>query len=330
MNDRGQILKSPLPKRIPLPPYFGIKNLIHHPSTSITQQTIPAPSPAAHMLLAIVRFLLVFTGIMDENNYGTCPKPLLDKKLVIATRLHLGKATSPHSEEKLAEIVGKFERLARNVDGATKVIAVDSTPKIEGYDYVEAIRKALPEDSQTNILPVTPWGKFTPALNALVTYAVNLNADLILFVSAEVNASEQTISTLCHHVTEDKDTVVAGAALPGHAYSAGEVELNGRTCPWNTLAVWSLEKLSLTGFQLCSDLGSTAGIEECVAFALIQKLFPESKAKLVKLDDIRWEQTFDDEERRKWHEFKMKSKTERAQIQMGKINLASIGSVVHC
>eukprot|EP00980_Cylindrotheca_fusiformis_P007326 scaffold1525_cov142-Cylindrotheca_fusiformis.AAC.126 len=263
---------------------------------------------------------------MDENS----PKSL-GKKLVVATRLHLGKATSAQSKEKLQDVLRNFDSLARTVEGATKVIAVDSTPKIEGYDFVDAIREALPVDSETTILPVTPWGTFTPALNALVTYAVNLEADMIMFVSAEIKVSDQTIYDLCQRVIEDEDTVVAGAALPGHTYSAGNVELNGRTCPWNTLAVWNLQKLSLTGFQLCSDIGSSAGIEECVAFALVQKLFPESKAKLVKLDGVQWEQSFDgDEERRKWHEFKMNSKLERSQIQMGRLNLSSSGTVVHC
>lgn len=282
------------------------------------------------MILTLVKFLIIISaGIMDENSPKSLPKDL-DKNLVVATRLHLGKATVPHSKEKLHEILLNFDSLAKNIEGATRVIAVDNTPKIAGYDFVEAIREALPAGSDTIILPVSPWGTFTPALNALVSYAVNLEADMIMFVSAEISVTDQSILTLCHHVMKDRDTIVAGAVLPGHAYAPGKVELNGRTCPWNTLAVWNLEKISLTGFQLCSDIGSTAGIEECVALALIQKLFPGATAKLVRLEDVQWEQTFDDEERRKWHELKMNSKLERSQIQMSKVNLASSGTVFHC
>jgi hypothetical protein len=102
-----------------------------------------------------------------------------------------------------------------------------------------------------------------------------------------------------------------------------------RTTPWNTLCVWNLEKLSLIGFASVSDLGKSAGIEECVAIALLQRLFPKkSVAKLVKVEDISWEETFADEERRKWHEEKMKSKLERAAHQLNELGLS--GTVLHC
>lgn len=278
-------------------------------------------------LLLFVSFLLVPTVVLSDMASSveeSCAPP----NIVIATRLHLGKATSPPTDEKLASLVQSFGQMAEAVENSIPVIAVDSTPKIEGYDYPDAIRQALPKDSKIQILPVTPWGMFTPALNALVTYAVEANCNLILFCSAEIKASKEAIDKLCQQV--DQDTIVAGAALPGHLYSPGTQQLNGRTCPWNTLAVWDVKKISLTGFQLCSDLGATAGVEECAAVGLLQKLFPSSTAKLIKLDEIQWEQEFEDEERRKWHEYKMKSKLDRAQVQMEQLGLASGGQVLHC
>ena len=278
--------------------------------------------------IVLVRFTaLLILGTMETEN-----KINLGKKLVIATRLHLGKATSPPSENKLREILANFQGVANAVVGSVPVIAVDCTPKIDGYSYVQAIREALPRESNIQIIEVTPWGKFVPALNALILFSKTIEADLIMFVSAEVKASGQTIQTLCKSITDDQHTIVAGAALPGHLYSglSGEVQvpLNGRTCPWNTLAVWDLEKLSLTGFQCVSDLGVSGGVEECVAVALLQKLFPDAKARLVKLNEISWEQNFDDEERKKWHEFKMQSKVERPASQLQKLNLS--GTVCHC
>ena len=315
-------------------------------------------------------------------------------KLVIATRLHLGRASSPPTDDKLTEILTNFYRFVvsinngnNNTDDDNKssstcsststysvypVIAVDSTPKIEGYDYVKAIQDKITEIEQSyrqkqqadgaattynsiHVLPVTPWGKFVPALNALILYASeDVTADLILFVSAEVTASPSTISTLCNHVMEDYDhTLVVGAAMNGHIYhqsssaeaavatsSSGdctEVGLNGRTCPWNTLAVWNVQKLKLTGFVLCSDLGSSAGVEECAAIGIQQKLFGKTNtiAKLVKLNEINWEESFDfDQERQKWHEQKMNSKLQRANTQFQLLNFntttAGDGSVIHC
>jgi hypothetical protein len=105
--------------------------------------------------------------------------------------------------------------------------------------------------------------------------------------------------------------------------------LEYRTTPWNTMCVWNLDKLSLTGFLAVSDQGKAAGIEECVAIALLQKLFPNAVAKMVHLPEISWEESFEgDAERQKWHEEKMKSKGERAAQQLNRLGLS--GTVLHC
>ena len=271
-------------------------------------------------------------------------------KLVIATRLHLGRISSIPSDETIKSIITNLKAIADNhslaEDYATEVvIAVDATPKIKNYDYVESVRSALRvndtdiSNSNIHILPVTPWGKFVPALNSLLLFANNqLKADFIMFISAEVNLSSSTVSTLCQHVIEDENVIVAGAVLNGHQYHAAitgsdlsyrEVPLTGRTTPWNTLCVWNLDKLSLMGFSTVSDLGTSAGVEECIAIALLQKIFPKSEARLVKVTDIEWEESFQqDEERRKWHDEKMRSKIERAEHQLKLLGLS--GTVVHC
>ena len=53
-----------------------------------------------------------------------------NKKLVIATHLHLGNASTPPSEHKLLELLEHVECMARHVEGSIPVIAVDVTPKI--------------------------------------------------------------------------------------------------------------------------------------------------------------------------------------------------------
>ena len=60
-----------------------------------------------------------------------------------------------------------------------------------------------------------------------------------------------------------------------------------------------------------------AGIEEFSTILIHQNLLgiEKTKAKLVKVQGIEWEQSFDDdEERKKWHEAKMKSKLSRAEM----------------
>jgi hypothetical protein len=255
------------------------------------------------------------------------------------------------------------------------VLAVDAAPKIAGYDLVEAVQAACDKAmaaaasstatataTRLHVLPVTPWGKFVPALNALVQFAAaSVNPPLhekhsdpsccrhqILFCSAETACSAQAVQTLQSHLRPD--TAVVGACLPGHEYKGTATttisdddnnepiiaELNGRTSPWNTLALWNLRKLALTGFLLVSDgllsddeSDPSFGIEEVVATCLLQKLLgaEQAKSKLVQLtSEVDWNQEFDDPARQKWHEQKMASKLSRANRQL---ELTGLSGVVH-
>lgn len=320
--------------------------------------------------------VLIETTVLDQGLrevlYRTFTLSKVSKmKLVIASRLHLGRASSPPSQDHIHKILENLARMAESLENnmeTSVLVAVDATPTLDNYNYVETVQSALSRSDfrcDIQIVPVTPWGKFVPALNALVLHAKSqLNADLIMFVSAEVHASAETIQTLCQHVTSERNVIAAGAALNGHEYAGTsmEVPLTGRyekgvircyaqtkravplhyyllflieivvtvrTTPWNTLCIWDLDKLSMTGFCAISDLGKSAGVEECVAIALLQKLFPQSVAKLVRVSDLSWEETFqEDEERRKWHDEKMKSKIDRASQQLVALNLS--GTVLHC
>jgi hypothetical protein len=281
------------------------------------------------------------------------------------------------------------------------VLAVDATPQIPGYDLVQAVQAACDKAmaaaasssssssintaTRLHVLPVTPWGKFVPALNALVHFAATAMSPplyeqdsdsasdscrhQILFCSAETTCSAQAVRTLQSHL--QADTAVVGACLSGHDYQKSKatatndddaqqqqsqsqrqprepvvVELNGRTSPWNTLALWDLRKLALTGFLLVSDgllsddkLDPSFGIEAVVATCLLQKLLgpDQAKSKLVQLtstsgDDndsaVGWNQDFDDPARKKWHEQKMASKVTRAARQLEMTGLS--GVVHHC
>ena len=272
-------------------------------------------------------------------------------KLVVATRLHLGNASSPPETAKTEHQIAAFAKFVATScpAGTQALIAVDATPKVEGYDYVAAVQAAVKKSSlgdaadtrpSIRVIPVTPWGRFVPALNALIAHAMKAcQANRILFVSAETTASVASIESLLKAI--HPDTLVAGALLGGHVYHADttttSIELTGRTSPWNTLAVWNLQKLALTGFQLVSDglltddaTEPSYGVEEVLAIALLQKVLgmDQAKAKLIKLADIQWDQDFQDEDRRQWHEQKMNSKVDRANRQLLLMGLT--GAVYHC
>lgn len=69
--------------------------------------------------------------------------------------------------------------------------------------------------------------------------------------SLEMVLSASNVSSLDKYL--DPETLVVGPALPGHDFEEGYQALRGRTCPWNTAALWNVRKLALIGFPLVGD-----------------------------------------------------------------------------
>eukprot|EP01082_Thalassiosira_pseudonana_P013159 g12661.t1 g12661 contig6:2375981-2377059(+) len=271
--------------------------------------------------------------------------------------------------------------MARVANADYAVVAVDCEERIGGYDLVDEVRRICnglnqsggdcgekscctadtstdvdtlqttiaAKQTQIEILPVTPWGKFVPALNAIVAWAARRNVRYLMLASAEVQLSGGVVERMKRALDLEK-TLVVGAVLQGHQYHAPtesntdelQVELTGRTTPWNTLALWNLPVLALTGFLLVSeglhpeeDGGEgSSGVEEVVTIATLQKILSPNtaQAKLMSIqspDAVVWGQNFgDDVGRREWHERKMMSKFTRAKRQLDLMGLS--GTVLHC
>lgn len=306
-----------------------------------------APAPAFAVVIAIA---FVSTVMSSPSN-----------PLAIATRLHLGHASHPPPHSQLFETLSTFSQLASSVGADHAVVAVDAEEKLEGYDLVGEVARicetlsggAVGETSEiappaplhmpVRVLPVTPWGKFVPALNALVGWSAKAGARYLLFVSAEVQLTEEILDVMKSKLDLER-TLVVGTALQGHEYKAAdgqevEVELTGRTTPWNTCSLWNLPKLALTGFMLVSeglhpeeDGGEgAAGVEEACTIATLQRILSpgNAQAKLISVPGMAWEQDFgDDAKRKEWHERKMLSKYTRAKRQLDLMGLS--GTVLHC
>ena len=274
--------------------------------------------------------------------------------LVVATRLHLGHASHPPSSSQLYEILSSFDRLAVTVGADHAVIAVDADEKFEGFDLIDEVAKICkslrvdethaPLHTIIHVLPVTPWGKFVPALNAIVSWSAKHEARYLLLASAEVQLTKSVIEVMKQKFDVEK-TLVVGTVLPGHEYkSTGrgdevEVALTGRTTPWNTNAIWNVPKLALTGFLLISEglhpdedgREGASGVEEVCTIATLQRILQpnHAQAKLVSIPGATWGQDFENDEKRKeWHEKKMMSKYTRAKKQLDLLGLS--GTVTHC
>ena len=177
-------------------------------------------------------------------------------------------------------------------------------------------------------VPVTPWGKFVMPLNALVIEACEAGASHLLLASVEVadSLTIENIGQLCELIADD--VLVVGAAMEGHNVKSSQgIDLSidgadGRSVPWNTLALWDLKYLQRFGFPLIGDAlfgPKQAGVEEVSTIALYQKVYPELEALLVVLPGIKWDTADFDEERRKGHEAKMASKVSRPAAQMAEL-----------
>ena len=231
-------------------------------------------------------------------------------KIAIGTRFY------EEDRERLTQLETFVKKAAELVDEVFVVINVVKD-KTKAFFYLKKLK--IPK---LHLLGMNAWGKFTPALNAIVYHTSKEGFTHLLLCSPEVHISSSLISELASYV--DDSTLVAGAAMAGHEFSEGEVAGNGANVPWNTLAVWNLKYLSRIGFVMSADAPfdeASAGVEELSTCAVLQKLYPQLKVKLVKLGDVKWDVGSLDEERIAAHIKKIDSKKERAQKQMDNLQL---------
>ncbi|KAJ3416402.1 U2 snRNP-associated SURP domain-containing protein [Chytridiales sp. JEL 0842] len=253
--------------------------------------------------------------------------------LLVAIRIHRNNVQDKTAPPDLTPLIECVEQtctweipvnvaIALPLDDQTLYDAVAAEFKPSEQHHKEHHHQ--PRRPKVEIIPVLRWGNFIPALNQLVYHAASEGYEKVCFISVEVRSGAEEMHALLSVL--DEDTLVVGKCFADHDFTvrgeSGEetggvsVPLNGRTTPWNTLAVWDVKKLSMTGFLMVAEgfpgSGVAAGVEEVSVIALHQKLQPsKSKAKLVLVvkpgstaDDV-WKTDWSDTARREWHERKM-------------------------
>ena len=124
--------------------------------------------------------------------------------------------------------------MARVANADYAVVAVDCEERIGGYDLVDEVRRICNglnqsggdcgekscctadtstdvdtlQTTQIEILPVTPWGKFVPALNAIVAWAARRNVRYLMLASAEVQLSGGVVERMKRALDLEKTLVV--------------------------------------------------------------------------------------------------------------------------
>ncbi|KAJ3103420.1 hypothetical protein HDU97_010166 [Phlyctochytrium planicorne] len=340
------------PKRSVPPPIFGMNTAPRKPQQE--SKKMPALS---------TKTATTNNPFATGSNKGCRPHGVQSGVVVItnptmltALRIHRNfdasaSANAPHAKD--------MERLRNSVSSSfafSTIVAVAAPAKdallIEGVQSVldEEESKVKSDPAKTNasilrakLIPVSDWGNFVPALNQLVMTAATLGSKRICFRSVEMDAPVKEIQTLERHLEDD--TLVVGKCISGHQFETTKenlpqtVSLSGVTAPWNTLAIWDVKKLSLTGFLMVAEgfekFGTVGGVEEVSVISLHQKLNPsQSKAKLIRFatqhEKDGWTAEWKhDEQREAWHKKKMESKVSRPASHLKLLNLDGVGVVEH-
>ena len=182
-------------------------------------------------------------------------------------------------------------------------------------------------ENSTEVITIDPWGGFTHALNVATQCASDQKFEIIAFQSLEVTMTREIVFNLLDYF-KDSDTLLVGPTLQGHLFKPGVCEISGRTCPWNTFALWDIRKLQLTGFPLIGNgnrkLDISGGVEEVTTVSLLQYMNPAWRAYLVNTSGlVDWDTRFADPKRAEWHEKKMSSKDLRPAAQMKVLGIPS-------
>ena len=195
--------------------------------------------------------------------------------LVVITRVHCKSASSLVHTTAVVAFAKSSVAYADSV-----LILLGIGPSLTHYysELLGALREGLGDEcSKVRVEVVTPWVGFTTPLNVGVRIAVDEGYDYALFQSLEVQCTSEDVRKLMNCF--DERTLVVGPVLQGHDFTPSlatdcesesecvseGVPLRGRTCPWNTCAVWRLDKLGVVGFPLIGDGITTKRVSEGVS-----------------------------------------------------------------
>jgi hypothetical protein len=239
-------------------------------------------------------------------------------RCLLGTRIHAGAGVRPDVSD-----LGKWcASVLRFADAVA--IATDS----ELHDEVRARVAHLGDSVQ--VLLVSPWQGVTPALNAIVAEAKRQQADELILMSREVRAEPGAFEVLSRWM--GPDVLVTGAKLVSeHGEHSGDQAIDALNSPWNTLAVWNVALLGLTGFpSICDGYGPDvpAGMEEVITISLLQQLYgARARAYLLGVPGVSWRPVEACPARKLAHERKMTTKVARAEAQLARMGIAR-GEVV--
>jgi hypothetical protein len=238
--------------------------------------------------------------LKPTNHIGSC---------IVATRIHTNSGTARPSLEFLENWCKRALNYADHLIIATDKVLLDGVREL-----VQTL------DMHIYPLLVSPWRGVAVPLNAIIAEATLLGGKSLLLQSAEVQTDADNIRLL-HEELDDNTLVVGAKLLDTHGQVLGCQPINGMNAPWNTLALWDLGKLNITGFLGISNgfiNDIPTGMEEVSTICLLQHLYPKTtQAKLIQLPHyLDWDWMWDCPKRHHYHQQKISSKLARSLIQL--------------
>ena len=232
----------------------------------------------------------------------------MEENLIVGTRIY----SFSNSHPKLCQLESWCQETLKYA--AHIVIATNN----QLFNAIKQIVSVF-EDKVSPLL-IHPWTEFTHPLNTIIVEANFRGVNKLLLQSFEVYVSSTDVEKLNYYLTSDT-LVVGGKMISNHGgYQPGVQPINGMNSPWNTLALWNLSKLNVTGFigissGLIKDI--PGGMEEVSTISLLQQLYPnQAQAKLIALSDLKWMTHWRCDKRQNYHEQKMMTKLLRAEKQL--------------
>lgn len=143
------------------------------------------------------------------------------RKILAVTRVHKGSATQMSSKENVLEFVKNSAAYASSV-----LVCLGNPNAPELDKYMQEVRTLLQREGlsdKTQLLPVSPWGRFTTALNAAVVKAVDGGYDVIAFQSLEFRVNPDAVNKLLSFMPMD----TTGGSAPSS--SSGSSTRNSST-----------------------------------------------------------------------------------------------------
>ncbi len=260
--------------------------------------------------------------------------------LMVVNRVHGSEAHRMANVEVIEDFVASVAPYATNIlvcIGNVGKSADDERKILDCAEYMAELNDHLSRKFKAAIfkkvclMPVHPWGDFTTALNAALGEAVRNNVAYVCFQSLEFRLPKHSVYSVRNTMDADPDLLVAGPAMAGHDFKEGYQTLRGRTCPWNTFAIWRVKYLAIFGFPMVGDGMGTkfGGVEEVSAIAVAQFMYPNLKAALLQVPGVEWHTHFNDQKRLDYHKAKMESKDSRPLKHLETLDLVDTGFVEH-